>query len=226
MFAEVAPLYLQSLGIGGYDTAVVQGVILRLWGTGMERACGAAFLQCRFMNPFGNVCQRHHAAEGEGQYEDAEKYSADVVPVIPPFSVGREFGVTVAVCLAPYIHSYPDAGNNHEAAQSCEPDDGFSPKGGVLPQPGEVHPVGDGSQPCPEAFAFVGELQDFAVLRAEIELCPGIVGKVYFIDGHFLFQFSEGNPLVQRVEGVDAGNGRRTPQSCCPVQVLAVQRGS
>ena len=81
-------------------------------------------------------------AEGEGQYEDAEKYSADVVPVIPPFSVGREFGVTVAVCLAPYIHSYPDAGNNHEAAQSCEPDDGFSPKGGVLPQPGEVHPVG------------------------------------------------------------------------------------
>lgn len=73
MFAEVAPLYLQSLGIGSYDTAVVQGVILRLWGTGMERACGAAFLQCRFMNPFGNVCQRHHAAEGEGQYEDAEK---------------------------------------------------------------------------------------------------------------------------------------------------------
>lgn len=86
-------------------------------------------------------CHRQPAAEGEGQYEDAEKYSADVVPVIPPFSVGREFGVTVAVCLAPYIHSYPDAGNNHEAAQSCEPDDGFSPKGGVLPQPGEVHPV-------------------------------------------------------------------------------------
>lgn len=85
MFAEVAPLYLQSLGIGSYDTAVVQGVILRLWGTGMERACGAAFLQCRFMNPFGNVCQRHHAAEGEGQYEDAEKDSADVVPVIPSF---------------------------------------------------------------------------------------------------------------------------------------------
>jgi hypothetical protein len=43
---------------------------------------------------------------------------------------------------------------------------------------------------------------------------------------HFLFQFSEGNPLVQRVEGVDTGNGRRTPQSCCPVQVFTVQRGS
>ncbi len=53
MFAEVAPLYLQSLGIGSYDTAVVQGVILRLWGTGMERACGAAFLQCRFINRLG-----------------------------------------------------------------------------------------------------------------------------------------------------------------------------
>ena len=128
MFAEVAPLYLQSLGIGSYDTAVVQGVILRLWGTGMERACGAAFLQCRFMNPFGNVCQRHHAAEGEGQYEDAEKYSADVVPVIPSFSVGGELGMAASVRLTPYIHSYPNAGNDHETTQSCEPDDGLSPK--------------------------------------------------------------------------------------------------
>ena len=164
MFAEVAPLYLQSLGIGGYDTAVVQGVILRLWGTGMERACGAAFLQCRFMNPFGNVCQRHHAAEGKGQYEDAEKDSADVVPVIPSFSVGGELGMAASVRLTPYIHSYPNAGNDHETTQSCEPDDGLSPKDGVLPQPGEVYPVGNGTQPCPEAFASVGELQGLTVL--------------------------------------------------------------
>ena len=107
----------------------------------MERACGAAFLQCRFMNPFGNVCQRHHAAEGEGQYEDAEKDSADVVPVIPSFSVGGELGVTVTVCFAPYIYSYPDAGNDHETTQGGEPDDSFGPKDGILPQPGEVYPV-------------------------------------------------------------------------------------
>lgn len=71
--------------------------------------------------------------------------------------------MAASVRLTPYIHSYPNAGNDHETTQSCEPDDGLSPKDGVLPQPGEVYPVGNGTQPCPEAFASVGELQGLTV---------------------------------------------------------------
>lgn len=50
--------------------------------------------------------------------------------------------MAASVRLTPYIYGHPNAGNDHETTQSCEPDDGLSPKDGVLPQPGEVYPVG------------------------------------------------------------------------------------
>ena len=134
--------------------------------------------------------------------------------------------MAASVRLTPYIHSYPNAGNDHETTQSCEPDDGLSPKDGVLPQPGEVYPSGEWHPAMPRSVRFCWRTarphrfvnSDRAVSRHR--------RQSIFYKWAFLFQFSEGNPLVQRVEGVDTGNGRRTPQSCCPVQVFTVQRGS
>ena len=141
--------------------AVVHRVRRGVGREGLDRVLGGRGGVLRH-EPFGRIGQRHHAAEGPREGEEAEDEPREVVPVIPPLFVGDEPFLPAAPRLDGGVDADVEAGDDHDATDAGEPDDGAAPEVGVLPEAGEVDPMRDGPEPSPDALFEGGALEHFA----------------------------------------------------------------
>ena len=141
--------------------AIVHRVRLGSGGEGLDRIAGSRGDVLRH-EPFGGISQRHHATEGPREGDESEDKPREVVPVIPPLFVRDEPFLPAATRLDGGVDADVEAGNDHDATDAGEPDDGAAPEVGVLPESGEVDPMRDGPEPSPDALFEGGALEHFA----------------------------------------------------------------
>ena len=216
--AEGLPRELTGLSRIGSDRLPIIHLI------GIERRGHLAQPLLRFEREFRgdaevlHVGERHHATEGEGQYEKPKEGTGQVVPFVPKLLVGSE--PFASPTGQPQVTDGQIAsGQAHQAAHAGEPDYHLAPQFRVLTQRSEVDPVRNSTYPSPKTALLVCALQHFPTFRREVELVLLLVVEIVFIDRELLLQASERNPLLQLVEGIYTGDGCRYPMGGNAVEI-------
>ena len=155
-----------------------------------------------------------------------EEETRDVVPLEPSLLVrGAKKAFPASEPVGTYAEN--ESGKTHEHSEITCPVHELCPKILVFPDNGEIHPMGNGSKPCPETIVGIGKLQDIGGSGRDVKLVFFRTVEVEFVDGKFPLVMGEGYPLVEGVQGIHPGNlSIGTPASSPVFTECVVNNGS